>query len=289
MATTASLDFLPGRVRLDLEDIWLRPGLGAHEVRFQLKLHAPWLPDDTPESVEALTIQARIDASNGSSPRPLGHASLMCLVRRFPTTEHMYVVISDEQLLGLEVMRGQGGIDFQLDITATLSNRNDPRPGWTTTQMRHMVMPPRWLELLDQVGAGATITIRVPSPFTDATPDGTAGAPNPVSASQAARRLREARRLLRDGNYEACIQTCRSVLDNLKDLAPLATVSELKAILPQSRNQMQRWSALFHDLYSLTSGANHDDEVTRTFTWTRNDAQAALAIAAALLARAATG
>lgn len=288
MATTASLDFLHRRVRLDLEDVWLRSGLGGHEVRFELKLHAPWLPDDTPESAEVLSIQVRIDASNGLSPRPLGHASLMCLVRRFPTTEQVYVVISDEQLLGLEVMRGQGGIDFQLDITATLSNRDDARPSWAATQMRHMVTSPRWLELLDQVGAGATITIRVPSPFTDATPDETA-APNPASASQAGRRLREARRLLRDGNYEACIQTCRSVLDNLKGLAPPTSITELKAIPHQSRNQTQRWSALFHDLYSLTSGANHDDEVTRNFTWTRSDAQAALAIAAALLGRVPTG
>jgi hypothetical protein len=289
MATTVSLDFLPRRVRLDLEDVWMRPGFGGHEVRFQLKVQAPWLPDDTPESVEVLSLQARIDGSSGSSPRPLGHASLTCLVRRFPTSEQLCFVISDDQLLGLEVMRGEGGIDFQRDITAVLSDRQDARPSWTATQVRHMIMPARWLELLDQVGAGATITIRVPSPFTDASPAGTPVAPDSASASQAARRLREARRHLRDGNYETCVQTCRSVLDNLKELMPPASVNELKATAPPSRNQAQRWSALFQDLYSLTSGANHDDELTRSFNWSRSDAQAALAITAALLARVPTG
>lgn len=290
MATTVSLDFDPARrVRVDIEDVWLRPGFGGHEVRFQIKTQAPWLPDDSPDSVEVLTIHACIDASNGSNPRPLGHAALTCLVRRFPSTQHLCFVITDEQLLGLEVMRGQGGIDFQLDLNATLSDRDESRLRWTATQARHMIMPPRWLELLDQVGAGATITIRVPSPLTDAAPDGVGVAPDSPSASQAARRLREARRLLRDGNFEACVQTCRSVLDNLKDLAPPASANELKSAAPASRTQGQRWSALFHDLYSLTSGANHDDEVTRTFTWSRADAQAALAMAAALLARVAAG
>lgn len=285
MATTASLDFLPRRVRLDLEDVWMRAGFGGHEVRFRLKLRAPWLLDDTPESVETLSLQARIDASSGSSPRPLGHTSLMCLVRRFATSEQLCFVISDEQLLGLEVMRGEGGIDFQLDITAVLSDRNDDRPSWTATQVRQMVTHSRWLELLDQVGAGATITIRVPSPITDATSDGTLVAPNSASASQAARRLREARQLLRDGNYEACVQTCRSVLDNLKELTPPDSVNQLKATAPPSRTQAQCWSALFHDLYSLTSGANHDNAVTRRFARSRSDAQAALAMTAALLAR----
>ena len=289
MGTTTSLDFLPRRVRLDLEDVWMRPGFGGHEVRFQFKLQAPWLPDDTADSVETLSVQARIDASSGSSPRPLGHASLTCLVRRFPTTEHLCFVISDDQLLGLEVMRGEGGIDFQLDITAVLSDRDNARSAWTATQMRHMVTAPRWIELLDQVGVGATITIRVSSPFTDATPDGAVVTPNSASASQAARRLREARRSLRDGNYERCVQTCRSVLDNLKDLAPPAPINELKVTPAASRNQAQRWSALFHDLYSLTSGANHDDEVTRSFAWSRSDAQAALAMTAALLARTPMG
>lgn len=289
MTTTASLDFTQGHVRVDIEEVWMRPGLGGHELRFPLKLQAPWLPDEAVDSCELLSIHARVDSGTGYALRPLGHASLMCLVRRFPTSEQLYFVITDEQLLGLEDIRGQGGIDFQFDISATLSHGNHARPDWVATQARYAVTPGRWLELLDQVGAATTITIRVPSPFTDAARDGNALAPDSPSASQAARRLRDARRLLRDGNFEGCVQTCRAVLDNLKALATPRPASELKGTNPQSRDQAQRWSALFHDLYSLTSGANHDDDVTRDFTWSRSDAQAALAMTAALLARVRTG
>jgi hypothetical protein len=289
VTTTAALDFTHGQVRVDIEEMWMRPGLGGHELRFPLKLQAPWLSDDAVESFELLSIHARIDSGTSSALHPLGQASLMCLVRRFPTTEQLYLVITDEQLLGLEHIRGQGGIDFQFDMSATLSNGDHARLEWVATQARYAVTPGRWLELLDQVGAATTITVRAPSPFTDAAPDGNALAPDSPSASQAARRLRDARRLLRDGNFEGCVQTCRSVLDNLKALAAPGPARELKGTDPQSRDQAQRWSALFHDLYSLTSGANHDDDVIRDFTWSRSDAQAALAMTAALLARVRTG
>jgi len=117
----------------------------------------------------------------------------MCLVRRFPTSEQLYLVITDEQLLGLEDIRGHGGIDFQFDISATLSNGNHAGPDWFSTQARYAVTPGRWLELLDQVGAATTITVRVPSPFTDAAPDGNALAPPRCTLATPGRKLRRMR------------------------------------------------------------------------------------------------
>jgi hypothetical protein len=285
VTTTASLGFAQGHVRVDIEDLWMRPGYGGHEIRFQLKFQAPWLPNGPVDGFELLSIEVRIDAGTGHDLRPLGRAALMCLVRQFPTSEQLQFVIADDQLLGLEAVRGHEGVDFQFDICATLTNGDHAKAGWVATQARYAVSASRWSELLDQVGAATTITIRVPSPLADAAPDGNAVAPASPSASQAARRLRDARRLLRDGNFEGCVQTCRLALDNLKTLAPPRPVSELKGVNPQSRDQAQRWSVLFHDLYSLTSGANHDDDVTRDFAWSRSDAEAALAMTAALLAR----
>lgn len=288
MTTTVSLGFARGDVRLDIEDIWMRPGLGGHEIRFALKVQAPWLPSEEVEGYELLNINARIESGTGYAMRPLASASLICLVRGYPTSEQLCLVITDDQLLGLEVVRGQGGVDFQFDISATLAGASSSRLGFVQTQARHAVTPGRWLELLDQVGAATTITVRVPSPFTDATPDGNAFTSDTPSARRAAERLRDARRLLRDGNFEGCVQTCRSVLDNQKALGAPRPIGEVQAISPRARDQEQRWSALFHDLYSLTSGANHDDDVTRNFAWSRSDAEAALAITAALLGRVPT-
>ncbi|MGZ4545204.1 MAG: hypothetical protein ACXVXT_07400 [Blastococcus sp.] len=52
-----------------------------------------------------------------------------------------------------------------------------------------------------------------------------------------------------------------------------------------SRNERQRWSALFYDVCSLASAASHDDDITAAFTCPRQDNQAMLAATARLLAR----
>lgn len=285
MTTTVALDFTERRVRIDVEDVWLRPGLGGQELRFDLRTQAPWLADDSPDSYEALSLQVRIEAGRAYSFRPLGHGVLTCLIHKFPAGEQLWVLISDEQLLALEAIGDQGGIEFQLDITATLSNQSQGRPDWTSTQARHVVSSGRWAELLDQAGAATTITVRVPSPFTSAATDGSAARTDNRSATQAARRLRDARQLLLDGNFDECVRVCRLVLDNVKALSERESTGAAGAAKAQKRSQSQRWDVLLQDLYSLASGAHHDDEVTREFTWSRTDAQAALAMTAALLSR----
>lgn len=285
MATTWSLGFGTRSVRVDVNDVWLRGGPGAHEIRFDLKCAAPWLPDDNVDSWALMRLNARVDAGTGLALGPIGHAQLTCLLRRFPTTEHLTLVISDEQLVGLEAMRGQGDLTFQFDVTGTLESREVDQGAFTTAQERYVVAPRQWLDALDRVGSEIAITVRVPSPLTGPASAGQEARTNGASASQAALRLREARRELRDGNYEGCVQVCRLVLDNLRALMPPSSLAELKRVGAQDRTQTQRWSAIFHDLYSLASGANHDDGVTRDFVWARSDAQAVLAATAALLAR----
>jgi len=118
------------------------------------------------------------------------------------------------------------------------------------------------LELLDQVGSALAITVRVPTPMSNAAAEeGTTATPNGPSMTQATKRLREARAALRDGDFEGCITICRRELENLMALQPPMSVEELKQIVPKTRNQHQRWSAIIQDLFSLTSGANHDDEI----------------------------
>lgn len=285
MPTTHTLDFEHRPVRLDLEDIRLRPGFGGHEITFESTFQAPWLPDDAPNSHEVLNIRARIEAGVGYTLRPVGQTSASFLVRRFPTPQRLFLIITDDQLLGLEATRGHDGITFLLDVTADLSHQSTGRPSSITTQLSHRVSASRWLEVLDQAGASISITVAVTSPLSDPTAPGNTAAPTTPSAAQAGSRLREARQLLRDGNFEGVVQTCRSVLDNLRELAPPRSSNELSKTPPQQRDQEQRWSALFHDLHSLSSAASHDDTVTRGFTWTRADAQAVLAATAGLVAR----
>ena len=63
----------------------------------------------------------------------------------------------------------------------------------------------------------------------------------------------------------------------------LPGAASLKSVDPKKRNSDQRWAALYYDTYSLGSAAAHDDPVTTDFVWSRADAEAMLAMTAALL------
>lgn len=286
--TTLSLNFSSRPVRIDVEEVWLRRGLSSQQLRFALNLQAPWLLDDSPDSHAVLRLQVLVEGGTGLVMYPLGIAMLTCLVRRFPTHEDLELLMTDEQLLGLEALRGAGGLDFRFNITATIDSP-EAYTGWAAEQATYGVRPARWLEILDSAGQGVTITIRVPSPLIDPQPADASPELDAPSAARAALRLRQAREHLRNGNFQDCIRTCRSVLENLAQLQPPTTRADLKSVNPQERTQEQRWSALFHDIHSLTSGASHDDPTTQDFRWSRNDAQAALAITASLLARVPMG
>lgn len=282
--TTTSLGFVDHAVRIDIDELYLRPGLGVHELIFSIKVHCVWLNDSEPGSYALLTMETRVSA--GPQLMPLGFAPTSTFTARgWPVTEQLRILLSDAQLLAIEVARGQDGVEFMLDLTGSLLDIAPHRVPPATVQVRHRVAPARWLELLDQIGSTVAITVTVPSPLSDAAAREPGALAEPASMLQATKRLREARIALRDGDFEGCVKSCRLVLDNLKALSPPVGAEAVQRKPARNRTQEERWSALFYDLYSLTSGASHDDDLTSTFAWTRADAQAALAAIAGLLAR----
>lgn len=52
---------------------------------------------------------------------------------------------------------------------------------------------------------------------------------------------------------------------------------------PRQRGKDERWAAIRVAVEDQTSGSVHEDEVTKTFTYSRDEAKALIAIAAALL------
>ncbi|GAB3439017.1 hypothetical protein GCM10027517_11940 [Phycicoccus ginsengisoli] len=286
MTTTDSLYFGPHSVRVEINEVSLRPGPGAHELRIQIFLQAPWLPAEPADARAVLSLDVAIDVETAQQQGPLGHTHASYSVRQYRTNETLTVVLTDDQLLALEALASRDGLRLQIDLDATLFEAQTA-PTTATTQMRPHITHTRWLELLDQAGAAVAITVRVPSPLSH--PPGTnhiQGAQTP-SLSQAAQRLRQARLALRDGDHERCVQTCRAVLEHVQALQPPTPAKQLNPA-PRQRGPHQRWSALFHDAYSLCSAATHEDGNAQTFDWTRADAQAVLALTAALLARTTT-
>lgn len=75
----------------------------------------------------------------------------------------------------------------------------------------------------------------------------------------------------------------RLALDYVRQLVPLDQPSP--GTKAKGRTQAQRWRTFIDDLYSLASGASHDDPVTEDFTWSRDDAVMIVAAVAGLLVR----
>lgn len=203
----------------------------------------------------------------------------------FPVPAPLEVTLTDDQLIAFECARLDGDVELTLDLSVTVLAAPGGMEPTVTSQTRYRIPSEQWLKQLDNVGAAVGITIRVPSPLTDASNPQRSESAEAPSMSRAAKRLREARAALRDGNFEGCITSCRFVLENIALLEKPLPVEEVRHAVPKLRTQQQRWSAMFHDLYSLASGASHDDELTATFEWTRADAEAILAATAGLLAR----
>ncbi|MFF1605871.1 hypothetical protein ACFVYV_52765 [Streptomyces mirabilis] len=77
----------------------------------------------------------------------------------------------------------------------------------------------------------------------------------------------------------------RKDIAELAGVAPL-TVDRCKARYNDDlfqRSQAQRWRAIYKAAFDQASGAEHADEVTKDFTYSRGEAEALIGIAASLL------
>lgn len=98
--------------------------------------------------------------------------------------------------------------------------------------------------------------------------------------------LREARELLREGNVDAAIGQARKALEQVRKeygTQKLYDVATKKS--PRTRALPERWAIMVEDLYSTMSGAAHNDEVTKEFTYTREDGAMLLTATAGMLKR----
>jgi len=282
--TTASLGTVTHPVCVTFGDAFLRPGLATHRLTIDMTVIGTWLDAQNPEANASLLVQGYLWV--GPQMKPVTQIGARVLtVRGYQVSESLDLTLTDDQLIALEPERQDNGVELVIDLQTTLLGAPPGVYPTGNSQTSYRIPRHRWLELLDQVGAAVGITVRVPSPLTDAATRDADAAPEAPSMVRATKRLREARTALRDNDVEGCIKSCRAVLENIKQLAAPLPAEPVRKKGPQTRTQEERWSSLFYDLYSLASAASHDDDLTATFIWTRVDAQAILAATAGLLAR----
>ncbi|MEU8333392.1 hypothetical protein [Micromonospora sp. NPDC048839] len=98
--------------------------------------------------------------------------------------------------------------------------------------------------------------------------------------------LREARELLREGSVDAAIGQARKALEQVrKEYGTQKLYETATKKSPRTRPLAERWAIMVEDLYSTMSGAAHADEVTKEFTFTREDGAMLLTATAGMLKR----
>ncbi|RAG86170.1 hypothetical protein DN069_07765 [Streptacidiphilus pinicola] len=193
--------------------------------------------------------------------------------REFETTITMVLPITEEQLRRLE--KGRAGRDLQvsLDFHAVALGGD---LGWPAAEDQETITIPHaeWGKALSQIDLGAYVDVLVPITLVE-------------GRATAARRIREAKLAITNGQYEHAVTLSRAALDAVRDACDNKVVfARAVKKKPEERDQLERWAILIQAAFQLFSGAPHDDAgSTEHFTWTRADAVAAVAVAAGLLAR----
>lgn len=251
----------------------LMPGWGVH--RLTLFFETGGTGDNLPKE-QPHQLSGELTASDLP-----GHTGwLGPMVQRWPIEAHpegrtlsFDVALTDAQIMGLEKAREGNDLRLRADLTAV---QLGAVTGWPARkhQLDISVSHAEWAKALEGLNAGAFVDVLVPITEVE-------------GRALAATRLREAKMLIRSGDFEGAVGKARSALDAVRPACNTEVLyNQALGKKAKDRTQGERWAMLTQSAYALFSGASHDDAgTTDTFIWTRADAVAAVATAAGLLAR----
>ncbi|MEV6831186.1 hypothetical protein [Amycolatopsis sp. NPDC051102] len=245
----------------------LSPGAGVHRLAVTVTVATVGLAEGLP-----IQLSGELYAELNDANRWLGPLQPKQLATRgFQATEQLTCALSDGQLQVIEDIRDGRDLPLRLHLDAVLLQPVDGLYSLVQAQEPAFVQAEAWARQLEGLGAAVVMEVLVPLPL-----DGS-------ELRKAVSRIREAKGHIVDGKYEEAIIKARSALDYVKEVVPSDSSAPQKKA--KERTQAQRWSVLVDSLYSLASGANHDDEVTADFVWSRDDAIMIVAAVAGLLGR----
>jgi hypothetical protein len=191
--------------------------------------------------------------------------------RGFECQAQLTCSLSDSQLRAVEQLRDGRDLPLRLHPDAVLLHPVDGLYPVVQAQEVAFVPAEAWARQLEGLGAAVVMEVLVLLPL-----DGS-------ELRRAVSRIREAKGHITDGKYEEAVIKARAALDYVRQVVP--SDSSAAGTKSRERTQEQRWNILSDNLYSLASGANHDDEVTADFKWNRDDAVMIVAAVAGLLGR----
>ncbi|GGQ83051.1 hypothetical protein [Kitasatospora griseola] len=157
---------------------------------------------------------------------------------------------------------------FEVEVSATLPQAAG-YPGTALITDQISIARSRWEEQLEQAAPSAAFEMAVPYPLHDS------------RRAEPGLALREAQRLITSGSIRAAILEVRRVLEWMQHNAGWDNPGSKK--LANQCTQSERWWRIQDSLYSQTSGAMHNDAITKSFDYSRAEAETLLAMTAALL------
>lgn len=260
------------QLRMTFEAIDVESGPAAHRLSLRFQATPDGLPDGTTALVTGslrLSTGGWIGALQADAPLPIGSAPT------YPRPVVLSTTITDAQLASIEDRRGGADLELRADLGVTLLT--------TTTTTQHSlsgsaqetlrIPAPTWAQHAERLGALVAVALLVPLPLGD---------PNSQRAKAGAR-LHAALRAVGDDRPEEAVRQARMALELHQQDTP--SVGRPGSVRPRERDLPTRFAVLEEALYSVASGAHHEDEITAKFVYNRADAVAIVGCVAALLQR----
>ncbi|MGW1807147.1 hypothetical protein [Streptomyces sp. NPDC002078] len=181
------------------------------------------------------------------------------------TNVQLVFPLTNQQLLALEEHRAGQDLLLELKISGFFQFDH------ASAESRESIRVPAsvWQTELERLGTSFGFALAIPLPA----PSG--------AQRDAASYLQDARRLLHDGEFDKAIGSARQAMERILAVANWPQISKNDDL--HQRSQAQRWRAIYKAAFDQASGAEHADEVTKDFSYSRGEAEALIGIAASLL------
>lgn len=249
------------QIRIDPTRVSLAPGFDVH----RLTIAAELLPYGLEHGL-LCDVDAEIYVGS-----PSGRWIATAKPTRVRLTNHNHAglrlvfPLANQQLLDLEEHRAGQDLLLELQIGGFCQFDH------SSAECREQIRVPAsvWQDELERLGASFGFALAIPLPTSNA------------ARRDAAAYLQNARRLLHAGEFDKAIGSARQAMERILAVARWPEISKSDDL--RQRSQAQRWRAIYKAVFDQASGAEHADEVTKDFSYSRGEAEALIGIAASLL------
>ncbi|MFE6872428.1 hypothetical protein ACFVFS_38525 [Kitasatospora sp. NPDC057692] len=238
---------------------------GTHCFQLQLAVHIP----QSEQAGRLIVLETDLFAPQEPRPKAwLGSAThSLAFVPGGMERPILRFLLTSAQVLALEAQRN-GDLHLELQVRGVLPQATG-YPGGSQAVLHISVAESRWRQQLENLGPALAFEQSIPFPAGDG------------PRQEAVDYLRSAQRRLGGNDIDGAILDARRALEYVEENSGWHWPGQSKS--KEQRTQDERWAWIRSALADQASGALHKDTVTKTFTYTRAEAEVLIAMATALL------